>query len=54
MDMLMLTLFNAQERQESDWIRLFRDSDPRFVFKRAGVPKGSALGIIEFVWEPSN
>ncbi len=52
MDMLMLTLFNAHERQESDWIQLFGEADRRFVFKHTSAPKGSALGIIEFVWEP--
>lgn len=51
MDMLMLTLFNAHERQERDWIQLFQEADDRFVFKHATVPKGSALGIIEFRWK---
>ena len=51
MDMLMLTLFNAHERQETDWIQLFREADERFIFQHASVPKGSALGIIEFRWK---
>lgn len=48
----MLTLCNAHERQKGDWVTLFQQADPRFIFKRGDVPKGSALGILEFVWEP--
>lgn len=50
MDMLMLTLCNGHERQKGDWVELFQQADPRFIFKRSGVPKGSALGILEFSW----
>ena len=51
MDMLMLTLCNARERDRDDWEMLFRESDSRFRFIGAYVPEGSSLGIIEAIWE---
>lgn len=33
MDLLMLTLLNAQERTEKEFEELFRAADERFVFK---------------------
>ena len=51
MDMLMLTLCNARERDRDDWKMLFHEADSRFHFIGAYVPKGSSLGIIEAKWE---
>lgn len=52
MDMLMLTLCNARERDRDDWEALFNNADSRFRFESAYVPEGSSLGIIEASWEP--
>lgn len=51
MDMLMLTLCNARERDRDDWEVLFKEADSRFRFGSAFVPEGSSLGIIEARWE---
>ena len=48
----MLSYFNSREREKHDWQRICQEIDPRLKFKDAWVPKGSALGIIEAVWEP--
>ena len=47
MDMLMLTLCNARERDRDDWEMLFKQADDRFHFVSAAVPEGSSLAIIE-------
>ena len=46
----MLTLFNARERDRSDWEQIFSEADPRF--KDVGIrePEGATLAIIEAVW----
>lgn len=51
MDMLMLTLCNARERDRDDWEMLFREADVRFGIVGASVPEGSSLAIIEAVWQ---
>jgi hypothetical protein len=51
MDMLMLSICNARERDEADWRLLFHKADPRFKVLRVFTPKGSALGIIDVEWE---
>ena len=50
MDMIMLSLFNARERERSDWEQLFKEADYRFGDVRIWVPEGSALAVIEAVW----
>ena len=50
MDMLMLTLCNARERDRDDWEMLFKQADNRFQFVDASVPEGSSLAIIEAKW----
>ncbi|ROV93857.1 hypothetical protein VMCG_08810 [Cytospora schulzeri] len=45
MDMVMLTLLNAQERTEAEFRELFRLAGEGFVFK------GCRMSIIEAVWE---
>lgn len=52
MDLLMLTLLNAQERTEKEFEELFRAADERFVFKGVRRPEGCRMSIIEAVWQP--
>jgi hypothetical protein len=49
MDSEMAYKFNARERTLADWKALFQDADPVFVLKNVIEPKGSAMGILEFV-----
>ncbi|RAH84214.1 O-methyltransferas-like protein [Aspergillus japonicus CBS 114.51] len=51
MDLIMLTLCNAYEREEQDWKRLFQEADPRFHVRTMSVPKGATEGILEVIWE---
>ncbi|KAJ4263755.1 hypothetical protein NW762_005788 [Fusarium torreyae] len=53
MDMLMLTLLNAQERTEKEFEELFKAADERFVFKGVTRPEGSRMSIAEAVWKSS-
>lgn len=50
MDLVMLTLLNAQERTAGEFEDLFRRADPRFVFKGVTRPKGCRMSIVEAVW----
>ena len=50
MDMLMMTLCNARERDREDWVALFRAVSDHFRVTSAFTPEGSSLGIIEAVW----
>ncbi|KAL6715591.1 hypothetical protein ACLMJK_006552 [Lecanora helva] len=52
MDMLMMSMFNARERDREGWISLFQQADSRFRFVDAIVPSGLDSAIIEAVWEP--
>ncbi|KAF4335840.1 sterigmatocystin 7-O-methyltransferase precursor [Fusarium beomiforme] len=52
MDLLMLTLLNAQERTEKEFEELFKSADERFVFKGVRRPEGCRMSIIEAVWQP--
>lgn len=49
--MLMLSICNGRERDHDDWAWLFKEADIRFKFVKAYKPQGSALGLIEAVWE---
>jgi hypothetical protein len=51
MDMLMLSICNAREREEADWRQVFGEADSRFKVLRVFTPKESALGIIDVAWE---
>ncbi|KAL2005746.1 hypothetical protein VTN00DRAFT_10239 [Thermoascus crustaceus] len=51
MDMIMLTLFNAREREKADWTDLLRKADPRFKNTKIWTPEGATLAIIETYWE---
>ena len=46
----MLSLFNAREREEKDWVGLFKQADSRFAEIKFKKPEGSSLAIIEAVW----
>ncbi|KAM0356108.1 hypothetical protein ACHAPU_000502 [Fusarium lateritium] len=52
MDLLMLSLLNAQERTEKEFEQLFMDADERFVFKGVTRPEGCRMSIVEAVWQP--
>jgi hypothetical protein len=52
MDLTMLELLNAKERDVNDWIELFAMADPRFKFLGAKQPTGSRMSIMEAVWQP--
>ncbi|RAK99956.1 S-adenosyl-L-methionine-dependent methyltransferase [Aspergillus ibericus CBS 121593] len=50
MDMTMLTLCNAYERESQDWKNVIERADSRFQIAQMLVPNDSE-GIIEIVWE---
>ncbi|KAK5660695.1 hypothetical protein OQA88_12059 [Cercophora sp. LCS_1] len=52
MDMVMLTLLNAQERTESEFRDLFKAADEGFVFKGVTRPTGCRMSIVEAIWKP--
>ena len=52
MDLTMLALLNAKERDVPDWIQLFAQADSRYKFIGAKTPTGSRMSIMEAVWEP--
>lgn len=52
MDMIMLAVLNAQERDEEEYRALFKAADERFRFKGVLRPKGCRMSIIEAVWDP--
>jgi hypothetical protein len=51
MDLVMLTLLNAQERTEGEFRELFATVDKGFVFKGVTRPRGCRMSIVEAVWE---
>jgi len=51
MDLTMLELQNARERELDDWAGLFKQADARFKFLGGKQPPGSNLWIMEAVWE---
>lgn len=53
MDMVMMTLLNAQERTEQEFRELFRAADSRFLFKGVTRTEGCRMSVIEAVWDPS-
>ncbi|KAI9687146.1 MAG: hypothetical protein M1822_002557 [Bathelium mastoideum] len=50
MDLIVMSLFNAREREEQDWMRLFESADSRFQFVKAWRPEGATLSFIEARW----
>jgi hypothetical protein len=51
MDLTMLEIGNAKERDLEEWKALFAEADARFVFKDLKQASGSRLSIIEITWE---
>jgi hypothetical protein len=51
MDLVMLTLLNAQERTEEQFRELFAKVDPKFKFLGAKRVAGCKMSIVEAVWE---
>ena len=51
MDVVMLMLLNAQEREEEEWKSLFERADKRFRYLGSRKPYRAVLSIIEAVWE---
>lgn len=52
MDITMTQLFNAKERELTEWRAIFEEADERFAFIGGKQPTGSILWIIEVVWKP--
>ncbi|RFU75978.1 o-methyltransferase, family 2 [Trichoderma arundinaceum] len=52
MDLIMGTLFNAQEREEWEFCELFKAADPRFEFKGVQRVENCKMSVIEAVWNP--
>ncbi|EJP61307.1 O-methyltransferase bik3 [Beauveria bassiana] len=52
MDMIMLTLLNAQERDENEFKALFAAADPRFKFQGVTRVQGCRMSVIEALWDP--
>jgi hypothetical protein len=50
----MAYTFNARERTLADWKALFVEADPAFKLTNVIEPKGSTMGILEFIWEGVN
>jgi hypothetical protein len=47
----MAGAFNAKERTKVEFEVLFKKVDPAFTLRSVIEPKGSALQMMEFVWE---
>ncbi|KAK8017139.1 O-methyltransferase [Apiospora marii] len=52
-DLNMAAAFNSQERTVAEFESLMRQADPGFDLRRVIEPVGSALGMLEFVWQGS-
>lgn len=50
----MAAAFNSKERTVAEVKSLLEKSDPAFVLHKSIEPVGSALGMLEFVWEGTN
>ncbi|KAJ5035134.1 uncharacterized protein L3040_008393 [Drepanopeziza brunnea f. sp. 'multigermtubi'] len=51
MDLVMLTLLNAQERTEGEFRELFAKTDHRFRFLGARRAEGCRMSVVDAVWE---
>ncbi|KAL9115726.1 MAG: hypothetical protein Q9227_000094 [Pyrenula ochraceoflavens] len=51
MDVTMLEIANAKERDLGEWKALFEQTDSRFKFGGMNQPEGSNLALLEFIWE---
>jgi len=50
MDLAMLEMQNARERELDDWAALFHEADSRFEFLGGEQPAGSRLWILKARW----
>ena len=50
MDVSMKAFNNARERDAETWAALFKEADPRYLFKGIVLPKGARMAIIEAEW----
>ncbi|OAG01873.1 putative Sterigmatocystin 8-O-methyltransferase [Paraphaeosphaeria sporulosa] len=50
-DLNMAGAFNAKERTKVEYESLFKKVDPAFTLRNVVEPKGSALQMVEFLWE---
>ncbi|THC88441.1 hypothetical protein EYZ11_012113 [Aspergillus tanneri] len=50
MNLSMMSVFNARERDADEWRDLFHRADPRFRFVGIRQPQGSHLALIEVEW----
>ncbi|KAI1321704.1 S-adenosyl-L-methionine-dependent methyltransferase [Xylariaceae sp. FL0255] len=53
-DLNMGAIFNARERTVAEWQAVIAEADARFRFKQVVQPKGSALAIMEVLWDDGN
>lgn len=53
-DLNMASAFNAKERTVTELKSLLTKYDPAFMLRKIIKPIGSALGMLEFVWEGTN
>lgn len=51
MDLVMLTLINAQERSKEEFETIFRVANPNYRFLGVTRPTGCRMSIVEAVWE---
>ncbi|KAF7890393.1 hypothetical protein EAF00_008708 [Botryotinia globosa] len=51
LDMIMLIMHNAREREAQEWQDLFLEADPRFGLLKIWTPIGASLAIIEAAWQ---
>ena len=51
MDLNMAGVFNAKERTKNEFVALFKEADPDFALQAVVEPKGSALQMLEFIWQ---
>lgn len=50
----MAALFNSREPTAAEWKALINEADARFHVKQIIQPKGSALAIMEVLWDGSD
>ncbi|KAF2705431.1 S-adenosyl-L-methionine-dependent methyltransferase [Pleomassaria siparia CBS 279.74] len=50
-DLAMMDLFNAKEREQGDWEKLFGEADSRFRFDGVRTVPGADLAFISAVWQ---
>ncbi|KAI2607961.1 S-adenosyl-L-methionine-dependent methyltransferase [Hypoxylon sp. NC1633] len=53
-DLAMMELFNAREREQRDWQRMFDEADSRFRFEGVRTVPGADLAFVSATWQPSD